>query len=564
MIATIINSLHSLFTAHPELAIFLSLAAGFYIGKLRFGTFQLGGVAGSLLAAVIVSQVGVNIHPTVQAILFALFIYAVGFESGPQFFKSLGLKTMKEIIMAVTLAATGLLTVVVLARAFGLDKGLAAGIAAGGLTQSAIIGTASDAINALGFTAEEAGRLKANVATGYAVTYIFGSFGAILICANFLPFVLRRGIREDALKAEIEGHNSTADENSALTPLVGRIYKLKPLSAFTVAELEAKVGESGVTIEKVRRHRKMLPVAPELELRGGDVVLVVGRREKVLSLVPELGPELRNEPGMELRMSTCEVALTNNKYTGTSLREILARGDHGRLAHGVSLQSVTRNGSAMPVTMDTVLEKGDLLRFYGTEQDVRRVSSLLGYTVVHGIKTDFVYLGLGLFVGLMIGLIVVRVGDLPLTLGSGGGALLSGLMFGWLRGKRPTFGALPQGAVLFLKDIGLAGFVVCVGLVNGHQAIQTVKEQGLTIFMIGLVVTVLPLVITMFFGRYILRYDNVAVLAGALSGSRSANPAFGQVLDIAGNSVPTVPFAVTYALANVFLSLLGPLIVAIV
>lgn len=122
---------------------------------------------------------------------------------------------------------------------------------------------------------------------------------------------------------------------------------------------------------------------------------------------------------------------------------------------------------------------------------------------------------------------------------------------------------MPLAASQLLKDLGLAGFVAAVGLQSGLQAIQTIKESGLSLFMIGVVVTLVPLLLSMLFARYVLRYNNVAVMAGALSGSRSANPAFGAILDKAGNSIPTVPFAITYALANVFLTLLGPLIVGL-
>lgn len=177
-------------------------------------------------------------------------------------------------------------------------------------------------------------------------------------------------------------------------------------------------------------------------------------------------------------------------------------------------------------------------------------------------KTDWVFHGFGLVLGLLIGLLVLRVGSIPLTLGAGGGALLSGLLFGWLRTRHQSVGNMPTAAVQLLKDLGLAGFVAAVGLQSGLQAIDTIRSSGLSLFMIGVVVTLVPLILSMLFGRYVLRYDNAAVFAGALSGARSANPAFGGVLDKAGNSVPTVPFAITYALANVFLTLLGPLVVA--
>lgn len=125
--------LKSIFHQSPEAALFASLALGYWVGNFRFGSFQLGGVAGSLLAAVLISQIGIQIDSGIKAVLFALFIYAVGFESGPQFFNSLGRHSVKEIMMAVVVALSGLITVVVIARVFGLDKGLAARLATGSI-----------------------------------------------------------------------------------------------------------------------------------------------------------------------------------------------------------------------------------------------------------------------------------------------------------------------------------------------------------------------------------------------------------------------------------------------
>jgi putative transport protein len=173
-------------------------------------------------------------------------------------------------------------------------------------------------------------------------------------------------------------------------------------------------------------------------------------------------------------------------------------------------------------------------------------------------------MGVGLVIGLLIGLVVINIGGIPLTLGSGGGCLLAGLVFGWMRGKHPMYGVMPPAASRLLQDFGLAAFVAVVGLNSGLQAVVTVKQLGITIFLLGVFVTLFPLLLTMLFGRYVLKYNNAAILAGALSGSRSANPAFGGVLDKAESAVPTVPFAITYAIANVALTLLGPLVVGLV
>lgn len=559
--------LHELFKKSPEIALFLSLALGYYIGKIKFGKFQLGGVAGSLLVAVVVSQVGVQVDPGVKAVLFALFIYAVGYESGPQFFNSLGKQSIREIILAAVLAITALATVVIMAKLFGLDKGLAAGVAAGGLTQSAIIGTAGDAIAKLGLAADEVMRLQGNVAVGYAVTYVFGSFGAIIVCVNILPKLMGRTIKEDAVKAEAAMQAGVQvlgqGQHAAVPDLVGRIYQIAQGNARTVLEIETANPLVSITIERIKRHGQIIEVTPQLMLEVGDIVLVVGRREAMVGVAAQLGKELYAVEGMELTMQRKELVLTNKEYHNKTVGEIRSQTSHS-ISHGIYVLQISRMGQVLPMLPDTVVQLGDVITIYGSEQDVKRIAALVGYVIVPSVKTDFVYMGAGLVVGLLVGMLTAKIGSIPLTLGSGGGALLSGLLFGWYRAKRQTFGAMPSGAVQILKDLGLAGFVVVVGLSSGLQAVQTVKEHGFTIFGVGVVVTILPLILTMLIGKYVLRYDNTAIFAGALSGSRSANPAFGEVLDKAENSIPTVPFAITYALANVFLTLLGPLIVALV
>ena len=563
---SILAFLHGLFKATPEIPLFLSLVLGYAVGSRHFGKFQLGGVAGSLLAAVLIGQVGVEVSPQLQTVLFTLFIYAVGYESGPQFFRSLNRKSLREIILAAFLAVSGLITVVVTARLFGFDKGLAAGIAAGGLTQSAIMGTAQDALASMGLAAEELARLNAGVGIGYAVTYVFGSFGAIIICMNVLPKLFDRDIREDALRAEAETNSVgllNTNQEQAVSTFVGRIYKVGPAAGETIRDVEALSREYPVSVERVKRGRAIVPHGPDTTLQKGDLVLLAGRRAAVLELAGRIGKEVYGASGMDLRLQKLDVALTAPDLVDKTLKTIRDTRDPLN-RHGVFLLAVYRDGSPLEVSMDLTLRKNDLLTLYGMEQDVKRVAATAGYVVPSSDKTDFIYMGLGLVVGLLIGLLVVHVGGIPITLGSGGGALLAGLLFGWARTRRRDIGNMPTGAVNLLKDLGLAGFVAVVGLNNGLKAVTTVMEQGVSIFLAGVVVTILPMLLTLFFGRWVLRYDNAAVLAGALSGSRSANPAFGEVLNKAENSVPTVPFAITYALANVFLTLLGPLVVALV
>ncbi|OCL22849.1 aspartate-alanine antiporter [Gilliamella sp. wkB72] len=550
----------------PEILLFLSLSLGYLIGGIRIGKFQLGGVAGSLLVAVALSVFSVTVDAGVKAVLFALFIYAVGFESGPQFFRSLGVKTLREIFLALFIAVAGFVTVLVLAKLFHLDKGLAAGLAAGGLTQSAIMGTASDALTQLGLSPEELSRLQGNVTIGYAVTYIFGSLGAIIVCVNILPKIMGREINDDAIQAEAEQlHGSLllgSGQNFALSDVTGRLYRITNKVNQTVESLEKVI--NGISIERIKRGNRIIEAGPETILKAKDIILVVGHRDAMIKATDLLGEEVNSAQGMDVVMNTQDVEMRNTRYVGQNLTQVLSSDEVMKLKHGIYLIAVHRDGQPLPLNNDMVFKLGDIITVYGTDGDLRRVVDKIGAPITKSEKTDWIFHGLGLVVGLIIGLIVIRVSGIPITLGAGGGALLSGLLFGWYRSLHQTVGNIPTGAVQLLKDFGLAGFVAVVGLSSGLQAIDTIKDQGISLFLIGVVVTLLPMLLGIYFGKYVLGYKNSAVFAGALAGSRSANPAFGEVLNKAGNSTPTNSFAITYALANVFLTLLGPLVVAFV
>ena len=220
-------------------------------------------------------------------------------------------------------------------------------------------------------------------------------------------------------------------------------------------------------------------------LQLDDVVLVVGRREAVVAFGAN-GNEVANVEDIGVVMQTREGVFTRkgmNHTTIAAAREVVDRD----MRHGVYIQSISRAGQPLPILPETKLEHGDVITFYGSPKDTKRAVDAAGYELPYSNKTDFIYMGVGIVLGLLIGLIVIDVGGVPLTLGSGGGCLLAGLLFGWMRGKHPMYGAMPSAASQLLKDFGLAAFVAVVGLNSGLQAVVTVKQSGMTIFLLGVV-----------------------------------------------------------------------------
>ena len=560
--------LHRLLATEPLLALFITISLGYLAGKLRAGNFVLGGIAGTLLVGVVIGQFGVEINSGIKSIFFALFIYAVGFQGGPQFFHALNRRSLNQLASAFVMCFTGLLCVLAAAWMFGLDRGMAAGLAAGGLTQSAIIGTAGDAIGKLGLSPELTKIMQTNVAVGYAVCYIFGSLGPIIMISWFLPLVMKWDVRAEAVKLAnlLSGGHPELDPGqfNAARQIATRIYEIAPGSkAFGKTALEIDQELSDATVEAIYREGKTVDLTDATTTQIGDRVAITGMISVMEGASGLFGPEVTPPNGLLLVQENREIILTNPALNDREIGEIH---DHVNVAtrHGVFLTAVKRMGLDLPVLGKLKLKRGDELHFTGSPVDLNRVQSKIGYKISAAAVTDFVFFGLGMLLGMLIGMIQFRIWGIPISIGSGGGCLLSGLLFGWLRSVHPNFAALPVGASNFLRDFGLAVFVGIVGISAGPQALVAIQKYGLTLFFLGVGVTLIPQIVTFFFSYYVLRIQSPIEALACVAGGRSANPAFAALLAKAGNATPVVSFTVTYAVANVFLTLWGPLIVGII
>src|SRR6185369_16941798 len=186
-------------------------------------------------------------------------------------------------------------------------------------------------------------------------------------------------------------------------------------------------------------------------------------------------------------------------------------------SRGVFLRKIVRVGQEMPFTTETRLDRGDVLNLVGAQPDVERAAKDLGYADRPTVTTDMIFVGLGIFIGGLVGLLSVTVGGLPLTLTASGGALIMGLVFGWLRAVRPTFGRIPDAAMWVFETVGLTVFIGVVGLSAGPSFVTGLQNSGVSLILVGLVVAALPHVTAILFGRYILRMNPV-ILLGACSG----------------------------------------------
>jgi len=549
----------------PEIALFASLFLGCTIGKLKFRSFSLGGVAGSLIVALVIGQLDVTLPDALKAVCFALFIYAVGFKSGPEFFGGLNRSSFKLVISSVVQCLAALIALLAIARICGFGKGFAAGIGAGALTATAMMGTAGDALTRLGLSPDQLNLLTSEMAVGFAITYVFGTVGVIIFVRSVAPRLLGVDVKKAARELEAElsegGEVTRPGYITPFVPVVARAFEVEKGKAanLTVAGLTNRFERASV--ERILRNGDVVEPAPGVVLRTGDIVGLAGKLGSVVAAGELIGAEVESKEALSFSMEVSTVVVTNKNVIGKKLRKI--RDDIGmKNLEGVYLVSFKRQGLPVPVHPNIVVRRGDVVELAGRPGEVERVAAMVGHPESSGGKSDLAYHALAIVVGILLGLMSVRVGGIPVTLGVGGGVLVSGLCFGWLHTRYPVFGAMPQAAQWILSEFGLSAFAAVIGLSAGSKAVAAIQQQGVALLIAGAVVTIIPMVVALYFGRFVLKLNPV-VLLGALAGGQTVAAALNAVNEETESMTPVLGFTVTYAISNVLLAVFGPVIVAL-
>ena len=547
---------------HPELAIFLVLAMGFVIGRIRIGAFKVGNVVGTLIAGVLIGQFDIKVDPTVKSVFFSLFLFATGYKVGPQFFRGLKKNAMPQVVLTVVLCVASLATTLVAAKLLHYDSGTAAGLMAGAFTESTVIGTASDTIDRLDIPEAEKTRLKNNIPVAYAVTYLVGTGLVVWFLSAGAPRLLRIDLKEEARKlaAQALAAGGVADHP------VQMAYKEWSIRAFrladaavgrTVADLERSVGQERIFLERIRRGAQLLETTPDTVLQSNDVVAIAARRRVLLGGHLPLGEEVEDPDLLAFPMATLDVVVTKKSAAEQSLT-VLAQ-QHGR---GVVLVKLIRGGEEIPFGPETIVNRGDLLRLAGAQRDVERAGAALGYIERPSSESDVVFLGVGILVGGLVGMLTLTVGGLPLTLTTSGGALIMGLVFGWLRSVYPTFGRIPEPALWIFDTVGLAVFIGVVGLTAGPTFVSGLRQTGPSLLVVGMIVALLPHLVTLLFGLHVLKM-NPLILFGACAGAGTVTAALRAIQDESQSKLPVLGYTVPYAIGNILLTAWGPVIVVL-
>lgn len=553
---------------NPTIPLFLTLGIGFWLGSLKIKGFSLGPVTATLLIGVVIGQLDIPIAEPLKTVSFLLFLFAIGYRVGPQFFRGLKGDGVKQMLFAVIECAICIVVCIVAARLMGYNTGTAIGLFAGSQTISASIGVGADMIASMKIDPEMKRQLTGMIPAAYAVTYIFGTIGAAWITANLGPKLcggLAKAKQQIAdIEAEMEEGEFSAEPGRIVAnrPVSFRAYRAE--STFfkrprTVSEIEEALRGLGhrLFVERLRVGGEVVDVEPDVKVRRGDVIVIGGRRETVVNEAGIIGQEVVDHELMNFEAENLPVTVSKHGAAGMTFGALR----NSDFMSGVLVKSLVRDDVHIPLHKRTVLEAGDVLTLVGLQKDVAEAVGEIGYPDRKTETTDVAFLSFGVALGCFFGALCYHFKGIPISLTTSGGALLAGLFFGWLRNRKPTLGRIPSSVVWVLDNVGLCLFIAIVGLAAGPTFISGLKEAGVGLFFVGLACTAIPLIISIFIGHYIFRFP-IAVTLGCVAGGRNAVAALGAIQDTLDSTIPAMGYTVTYAVSN-FLLIFGGIAVAL-
>ncbi|WP_288841603.1 aspartate-alanine antiporter [uncultured Deefgea sp.] len=551
----LLDTLHS----YPELSIFLALAFGFWLGPKKIAGFGLGSVTATLLFAVIIGQFGITITGPIKSTFFLMFLFAVGYGVGPQFFAGLSKDGPRQIAFSVLVLALCLLVPFACAKFANLDLGYAVGLYAGSQTISSAIGVATDQINHMGLTPEQAKSYADSIPIGYAVTYIFGTIGSAIILAQLGPKLL--GI--DLVKVcadyekEIGGDlGQDAGQLAAYRQIEVRTFKVSSNSRVVGKKARDIAPNLRVFIERVRRGDAIIEADGDTVILGGDVLAISGHRSVLVEQIEPHATEVDDKELLNAPVNKVDVYITNKAFNNKTIKELA----DSPQARGIYLSKITRHMVEIPILPNTEILRGDILTLIGSERHIAVAAKALGYADRPVQDTDLVTVAGGIFIGGLIGALSIKLGSIPLSLSTSGGALLAGLLLSYGRTVHPTFGRIPAPALALMNTLGLNVFIAIVGINAGPGFVAGLQHVGISLFVWGIISTSVPMLVAIYLGHYVFKF-HPAILFGVCAGVRTTTAALGMIQETAKSKVPALGYGMPYAIGNTLLTIFGLLIV---
>lgn len=552
-----LTTLYDYFLQNPVLVFFLVLSLGYLIGNIRVFGISLGPVGGVLIVGLVFGHFGFTMYAGAQTFGFVLFIFCVGYQAGPKFIDVLLSDGLKYLSLSLVVAGTGFGLAVSAGKFLNLAPGLSAGLMGGAMTTTPTLAAAQDAVKSglskipEGYTSEQ---VLTNIGAGYALTYLFGLVGLILIIRLMPKFL---GIDLPAEAAKLEGDDDMGG-GASLSDITRRTYRItkEKFTSLTIHDIKM-ASPNDISIVGIRRKGESVKIDYDTRFELGDEVLVIGKVAYLLDNVPDFGEEISDEKGLNVSMCTAQVVVSKPEIIGIPVSDIRLEEHIGAIVLGYR-----RHRKILPLSTSTKLHRGDVISIYGPESTVEALANNFGHVERDVVETDLFTFALGIAVGIGLGTLAVTLGGLTIQLGMAGGLLISGLLVGFLRSIWPIFGRVPDASRWVLMELGLLMFMAGVGINSGGGIVEVIQSAGAQLIGVGLVVTSVPVFVGYFFSRKVLNL-NPAEALGGVTGAMTSGAALSVVTEAAKSNAPSLGYTGAYAFANVILTLAGTFIMLV-
>ncbi|WP_210524107.1 aspartate:alanine exchanger family transporter [Pantoea ananatis] len=543
-----------LFHTHPEMAVFLTLALGFWLGNIRFGgRFSLGVVTSTLIAGLIVGQCGVTLPGVMESLFFDIFLFTVGYTVGPLFVRALRGEGVNHVLFTLIVCLSGFGAAWVLAALMGYPTPVAAGLLAGGYTNSSVVGVASGLLNR--------STAAALLPVAYAVTYPFGTAGSAWFLSVAAPRLLHVSL-QDACEDYEKRHAAGDDSRSAPVEYEIRSFILNDtLAGLSVKDAEKQLGHA-LFFRQVYSADGNRAQACEAEtiLKKGDRVTLEGRQDAFVCYQHLTGPEFFDNTVAPYRPVIHDIILNRPSLREETLNACVQQ-TLSAPAQGVFMTHIYRQGHQVRPSEELRLQTGDIISVRGPLDAVSRLANEVGVVQRKTDRSDMAFMCAGVFLGCLAGTLTVTLHGIPVSLGTSVGAILAGILCGCWHESRPDVGGLPDAAKWVFSNLGMNGFIAVVGINAAPGFVSGLMQYGLSLFLCGAVVTLLPLITGLVLGRYVFKFDP-AILLGLCAGARSSTASLGALQEVAKSQVPAIGYTTGYAVSRIVMSVLAIVMVS--
>lgn len=530
--------------AQEMVVLFAILTIGAWLGQLSVRGLSLG-AAGVLFTAMIFGHFGLSVPRGVMDLGLLLFVYAVGLQAGPRFFRTFRRHGIQFVLIALAIAGVGALTAVIVGVWLRLPYHLVAGLFSGALTCTPALAAAIDVIERL-----SPGN-SSLVSVGYGIAYPFSMIGLVLLIQT-LPRLTRREIKAEEQRWLVERESETPS-------LQARQFRITNpnCEGKTVSELNPH-RISLANISRIKHGEQVFAATPDRVLHLGDVVMVVGPQEELDKMQFLLGEETHERMDVNADVLSVDVDVTEASLTGKKLAQmrLLER-------YTVVITRIRRQGVEFTPTGATTLEMGDHIRVVGDKAAVQEFVRLVHGRPHKAEETNMLpFLG-GLLIGILVGAIPITLSSgVQVRLGSAGGAFLVSLLVGHFGGIGPLRLYVPAAARILSRELGLMLFLAGAGINAGANFLETLQQQGLSLFLGGALITLAAVLAGLALMHFYYRMNLLATM-GALSAGMTNPPGLSAANAQTETDLPTLYYASVYPVALIFKIVLAQVLVGI-